>query len=184
MQVDRVVLVNPATSFADSPWPALGPLLPQVPKVSAAQKLSDIVYATPRVGKSVANAISASYEMGYGVYWFVSGSGLDPQGILLHAGAVFCSSCGTGTCFGKSNTASCLWSGQDSPITGTGMVISSCLVLGFGSCKHIADGASRHGLAVSPPWWTFIWRSAPFLPLFCRETMLLSDALADLMCRQ
>ena len=32
-QVDRVVLVNPATSFADSLWPALGPLLPQVPKV-------------------------------------------------------------------------------------------------------------------------------------------------------
>ena len=33
MQVDRVVLVNPATSFADSLWPALGPLLPRVPKV-------------------------------------------------------------------------------------------------------------------------------------------------------
>lgn len=33
-QVDRVVLVNPATSFENSPWPALGPLLPQVPQVS------------------------------------------------------------------------------------------------------------------------------------------------------
>ncbi|KAI7839273.1 hypothetical protein COHA_006971 [Chlorella ohadii] len=29
--VDRVVLVNPATSFNDSLWPLLGPLLPQVP---------------------------------------------------------------------------------------------------------------------------------------------------------
>lgn len=35
MQVDRVVLVNPATSFENSPWPALGPLLPQVPKVGS-----------------------------------------------------------------------------------------------------------------------------------------------------
>ena len=30
-----MVLVNPATSFENSPWPALGPLLPQVPKVCA-----------------------------------------------------------------------------------------------------------------------------------------------------
>ncbi|KAL4442037.1 hypothetical protein ABPG77_011298 [Micractinium sp. CCAP 211/92] len=29
--VDRVILVNPATSFNSSPWPLLGPLLPQVP---------------------------------------------------------------------------------------------------------------------------------------------------------
>jgi pimeloyl-ACP methyl ester carboxylesterase len=29
--VDRMVLVNPATSFADSPWASLGPLLPVVP---------------------------------------------------------------------------------------------------------------------------------------------------------
>ncbi|KAK9819759.1 hypothetical protein WJX72_002051 [[Myrmecia] bisecta] len=29
--VDRVVLVNPATSFQRSPWPLLGPLLPQMP---------------------------------------------------------------------------------------------------------------------------------------------------------
>ncbi|PSC68099.1 Acyltransferase chloroplastic [Micractinium conductrix] len=29
--VDRLVLVNPATSFKDSLWPVLGPLLPQVP---------------------------------------------------------------------------------------------------------------------------------------------------------
>lgn len=28
--VDRVVLVNPATSFNNSLWPVLGPLLPQV----------------------------------------------------------------------------------------------------------------------------------------------------------
>lgn len=27
--VDRVILVNPATSFNSSPWPLLGPLLPQ-----------------------------------------------------------------------------------------------------------------------------------------------------------
>jgi pimeloyl-ACP methyl ester carboxylesterase len=32
--VDRVVLVNPATSFTRSLWPALGPLLPRVPKVA------------------------------------------------------------------------------------------------------------------------------------------------------
>jgi pimeloyl-ACP methyl ester carboxylesterase len=32
--VDRIVLVNPATSFPRSIWPRLGPLLPQVPKVS------------------------------------------------------------------------------------------------------------------------------------------------------
>ena len=32
--VDRVVLVNPATSFQRSPWPMLGPLLPRVPKVA------------------------------------------------------------------------------------------------------------------------------------------------------
>ena len=31
--VDRLVLVNPATSFQRSVWPSLGPLLPQVPKV-------------------------------------------------------------------------------------------------------------------------------------------------------
>ena len=31
--VDRVVLVNPATSFPRSLWPMLGPFLPQVPKV-------------------------------------------------------------------------------------------------------------------------------------------------------
>ena len=31
--VDRVVLVNPATSFSRSLWPALGPFLPRVPKV-------------------------------------------------------------------------------------------------------------------------------------------------------
>ncbi|EIE25026.1 alpha/beta-hydrolase [Coccomyxa subellipsoidea C-169] len=30
--VDRVVLVNPATSFSRSLWPALGPFLPRVPK--------------------------------------------------------------------------------------------------------------------------------------------------------
>lgn len=29
--IDRLVLVNPASSFADSPWPALGPLLAQLP---------------------------------------------------------------------------------------------------------------------------------------------------------
>ena len=29
--VDRLVLVNPATSFEDSLWPLLGPLLPQIP---------------------------------------------------------------------------------------------------------------------------------------------------------
>ncbi|GBF99661.1 acyltransferase chloroplastic [Raphidocelis subcapitata] len=29
--VDRLVLVNPATSFIDSPWPQAGPLLPQLP---------------------------------------------------------------------------------------------------------------------------------------------------------
>ena len=32
--VDRIVLVNPATSFPRSVWPRLGPLLPQIPKVS------------------------------------------------------------------------------------------------------------------------------------------------------
>lgn len=31
--VDRIVLVNPATSFPRSVWPRLGPLLPQLPKV-------------------------------------------------------------------------------------------------------------------------------------------------------
>lgn len=31
--VDRIVLVNPATSFSRSLWPALGPFLPRVPKV-------------------------------------------------------------------------------------------------------------------------------------------------------
>lgn len=30
-KVDRVVLVNPATSFADSPWPVAGPLLTALP---------------------------------------------------------------------------------------------------------------------------------------------------------
>ena len=34
--VDRVVLVNPATSFPRSPWPRLGPLLPRIPKVHRA----------------------------------------------------------------------------------------------------------------------------------------------------
>jgi hypothetical protein len=29
--IDRLVLVNPASSFSDSPWPALGPLLAQLP---------------------------------------------------------------------------------------------------------------------------------------------------------
>jgi hypothetical protein len=29
--VDRLVLVNPATSFSSSLWPVLGPLLPRVP---------------------------------------------------------------------------------------------------------------------------------------------------------
>lgn len=29
--VDRVVLVNPATSFEDSAWPSLGPLLSALP---------------------------------------------------------------------------------------------------------------------------------------------------------
>lgn len=33
--VDRIVLVNPATSFGRSPWPMLGPLLPRVPKARA-----------------------------------------------------------------------------------------------------------------------------------------------------
>jgi pimeloyl-ACP methyl ester carboxylesterase len=31
--VNRVVLVNPATSYERSAWPVLGPLLPMVPKV-------------------------------------------------------------------------------------------------------------------------------------------------------
>lgn len=31
--VDRIVLVNPATSFPRSVWPTLGPLLPSVPTV-------------------------------------------------------------------------------------------------------------------------------------------------------
>ena len=31
--VDRVILVNPATSFPRSVWPVLGPLLPSVPSV-------------------------------------------------------------------------------------------------------------------------------------------------------
>lgn len=35
--VDRVVLVNPATSFPRSLWPMLGPFLPQVPKVRRIQ---------------------------------------------------------------------------------------------------------------------------------------------------
>lgn len=34
--VDRLVLVNPATSFQRSVWPSLGPLLPRVPKVKPA----------------------------------------------------------------------------------------------------------------------------------------------------
>ena len=38
--VDRVVLVNPATSFTRSVWPVLGPLLPSVPPVSPFQLLS------------------------------------------------------------------------------------------------------------------------------------------------
>lgn len=38
--VDRVVLVNPATSFPRSVWPALGPLLPRVPKVRAAASVT------------------------------------------------------------------------------------------------------------------------------------------------
>lgn len=33
--VNRVVLVNPATSFERSAWPALGPLLPMVPKATS-----------------------------------------------------------------------------------------------------------------------------------------------------
>jgi pimeloyl-ACP methyl ester carboxylesterase len=32
--VDRVVLVNPATSYQQSIWPTLGPLLPRVPKAN------------------------------------------------------------------------------------------------------------------------------------------------------
>lgn len=32
--VDRLVLVNPATSFPRSVWPQFGPLLPRVPKVA------------------------------------------------------------------------------------------------------------------------------------------------------
>lgn len=31
--VDRLILVNPATSFPRSIWPTLGPLLPNVPRV-------------------------------------------------------------------------------------------------------------------------------------------------------
>ena len=31
--VDRLILVNPATSFKRSVWPTLGPLLPAVPTV-------------------------------------------------------------------------------------------------------------------------------------------------------
>ena len=31
--VDRVILANPATSYPQSVWPTLGPLLPRVPKV-------------------------------------------------------------------------------------------------------------------------------------------------------
>ncbi len=34
------MLVNPATSFPRSVWPALGPLLPRVPKVRAAASLN------------------------------------------------------------------------------------------------------------------------------------------------
>ena len=33
--VDRLILVNPATSFPRSMWPTLGPLLPSVPTVCA-----------------------------------------------------------------------------------------------------------------------------------------------------
>ena len=33
--VNRVVLVNPATSYERSAWPVLGPLLPMVPKVGS-----------------------------------------------------------------------------------------------------------------------------------------------------
>ena len=33
--VNRVVLVNPATSYERSAWPVLGPLLPMVPQVAA-----------------------------------------------------------------------------------------------------------------------------------------------------
>lgn len=32
--INRLILVNPATSYERSMWPVLGPLLPQVPKVS------------------------------------------------------------------------------------------------------------------------------------------------------
>lgn len=34
---DRLILVNPATSFPRSVWPTLGPLLPSVPRVSRRQ---------------------------------------------------------------------------------------------------------------------------------------------------
>lgn len=30
--MDRIVLVNPATSYEQSVWPTLAPLLPQIPK--------------------------------------------------------------------------------------------------------------------------------------------------------
>ena len=45
--VDRVVLVNPATSFQRSPWPMLGPLLPRVPKVGQAANLGCILRVSP-----------------------------------------------------------------------------------------------------------------------------------------
>lgn len=56
--VDRLVLVNPATSFSQSFWPVLGPLLPQIP--SQAYSVLPIALA-PVLGNPI-NLLAAALE--------------------------------------------------------------------------------------------------------------------------
>ena len=47
--VDRLILVNPATSFPRSMWPTLGPLLPSVPTVPSDLLLCCVLHINQQV---------------------------------------------------------------------------------------------------------------------------------------
>jgi pimeloyl-ACP methyl ester carboxylesterase len=65
--VDRLVLVNPASSFDKSPWPAVGPLLPNLPEQLYAglpYALAPVLFDPPRLVQGAVAAAVAAAEAG------------------------------------------------------------------------------------------------------------------------
>ena len=68
--VDKLVLVNPASSYDASPWPALGPLLPMLPEDlyrGLPYALAPVLFDTPRLLQGAVAAAVAGAQAGAGI---------------------------------------------------------------------------------------------------------------------